>query len=127
MDMKKILIVEDERAISNAIADRLKQDRITILQAFDGEQGLAMIRSEKPDLVVLDIILPKLSGFDVLSAVRSAPETKHIPVIIVTTLDSLPDINRGLDLGANDYLVKYHHTLIEMTEKIKDFLARAKQ
>jgi DNA-binding response OmpR family regulator len=119
----KILLVEDDEVLAKVIDEELVEAGFEIFQAYDGESGLAMAREKKPDLILLDILLPKKNGFDVLETLKKLPEA-HIPVIILSMLGSDDDIKKGLRLGANDYVVKSQHALPEIVEKVKNFFAK---
>ncbi len=118
----KIVIVEDDTFLAQMYASKLKLEGYSVLTAGDGEKGVAMITRERPDLVLLDIVLPKMDGFAVLEAVRKNPETRNIPVLLLTNLSQKKDIERGLALGANDYLTKSHFVPTEVAEKIRRFI-----
>ena len=117
--MKKILIIEDESSLQKSLGESLTQEGYKIIAALNGEIGLKMAAKEKPDLVLLDLILPKINGFDVLKTLKNNPETKSIPVIVLTNLEDMRDIERVLELGATTYLVKANYSLEEITYKIK--------
>jgi len=104
----------------------LKQVGFQMFSALDGEVGLRLALSENPDLIILDLILPKFDGFEVLKRLKSSPETKKIPVIILTNLEGMEDIDKALELGATTYLVKTQYTLEEVIEKVKKTLAVAR-
>lgn len=87
--------------------------------ALDGEEGLKLVKEKKPALILLDLILPKVHGFDVLKQLKEDPETKDIPIIVLTNLEGTGDIEKALELGATTYLVKASYTLEEVLEKIK--------
>jgi two-component system, OmpR family, alkaline phosphatase synthesis response regulator PhoP len=125
--MAKILVVEDEITLQKAMMDALDISGYETAGANDGEQGLEMIKSEKPDLVLLDIILPKMNGFDVLKAIKADETTKKIPVIMLTNLESSGDIEKALTLGAMTYLVKTNYELDEIVKRVKDALAKSQQ
>ncbi|MFH1643044.1 MAG: response regulator [Patescibacteria group bacterium] len=116
---KKILIIEDESSLQKTLGESLSQEGYVIISALDGEIGLKMATRGKPNLILLDLILPKMNGFDVLKALKANPETKSIPVIILTNLEDMRDIEKVLELGATTYLVKANYSLAEITEKIK--------
>lgn len=119
---KKILVVEDEATLHKALVDALTQAGYETLSALDGEAGWDLARDEKPDLVLLDIILPKLEGFEVLKRIKAEPATEKIPVIILTNLGDIPDIQKALDMGANTYLVKADFHLEDVLSKVKQTL-----
>jgi len=93
-----------------------------MIGALDGEVGLKLAKSGKPDLILLDLILPKIDGFEVLKKIKADPETKDIPVIVLTNLEESEDVQRAIDLGAKNYLVKANYSLREVVEKIKKAL-----
>ncbi len=120
--MKKILLIEDEQALQKTVGDRLSQEGYEIISALDGEIGLNLANAKKPDLILLDLILPKIQGLDVLKKLKETKETKEIPVIILTNLEEMEKINKALELGATAYLVKANYSLEELVEKIKNLL-----
>jgi len=119
---KKILMVEDEKDLQQTLGELLKTEGFEILQAYDGEAGLEMARKEKPDLVLLDLRIPKKDGFEVLEELKKDPNTSAIKVIIFTNLESAEDINRALDAGATTYIVKANYSLDDILVKIKEIL-----
>ncbi len=123
---KKLLLIEDDKMISSMYKTRLEQEKITVLQAEDGNQGINLAINEKPDLIILDIILPQIDGFSVLQQLRSNESTKNIPIIILSNLGTDEDKEKGKKLGANDYLVKANLTPSEVGEKIKKYLYNRK-
>ncbi|MBI5004676.1 MAG: response regulator [Candidatus Lloydbacteria bacterium] len=126
MGKQKIIIIEDDEILSKVLCTELGDAGFTVLPAFDGEAGLKMVRSEKPDLVLLDLILPKKHGLEVLEEIKKNLDTRDIPVIILTLLGEDETIKKGLRLGAEDYLVKSSHALAEIVEKVKNFFAEGK-
>ena len=120
--MKTILFIEDESALQKAFGDILKQENYEMISALDGETGLRLVRSKKPDLILLDLILPKTHGFEVLKQLKSDPETKDIPVIVLTNLEEVGEVEKAIELGATTYLVKSQYSLEEVVEKIKNAL-----
>jgi DNA-binding response OmpR family regulator len=119
---KKILIVEDDKFLRRLIVRKLIQEGFDISEAVDGEEGIKKIKEEKPDLVLLDLILPGIDGFGVLSRIKGDPDLAPIPVIILTNVDQKEDMEKGLKMGAVDYLIKAHLTPGEIVEKIKNVL-----
>jgi len=120
--MKKILFIEDESALQKTFGDILKSKGYGVLKALDGESGLRSAKGERPDLILLDLILPKMDGFEVLKELKENEETKNIPVIILTNLEETEDIQKALELGATTYLVKSSYTLEEVVNKIEKAL-----
>lgn len=119
---KKILLIEDEAALQKTFGDVLGQEGYNIVGAMDGETGLNMAKTEKPDLILLDLVLPKMHGFEVLKHLKEDEETKDIPIIVLTNLEAMGDVERALELGATTYLVKASYTLEEVVQKIKKAL-----
>jgi CheY-like chemotaxis protein len=118
--MKKILFIEDEAAIHKTLSDTLNRERYETISALDGEIGVRLAKEKKPDLILLDLIMPKMNGFDVLKALKADEATKEIPVIVLTNLEQMEDIQKAIDLGARTYLVKSNYNLkdvVEMVEK----------
>lgn len=124
--MKKILFIEDESALQKTLGATLKQEGYQIIPALDGEVGLRLANppdgGEKPDLILLDLILPKVHGLDILKKLKEDNETKEIPVIVLTNLGEMKDVERAIELGATTYLVKAEYSLEEVAEKIKKTL-----
>ena len=120
--MKKILIVEDDKFLRELISQKLMKSEFDIAEAVDGEKGVEAAKSEKPDLILLDLILPGIDGFEVLSKIKEDPMTKEIPVIILSNLGQKEDIERGLKLGADDYMIKAHFMPDEIVAKVKTAL-----
>jgi len=124
--MTKILIVEDDIALSEIYQARFIAENFNVSMAVDGEEALAKAVTEKPNLIVLDIMMPKISGFDILDILRETPETKNTKVVILSALSQSSDIERGKKLGADAYLIKSQTTLTDIVEKAKELLAREK-
>jgi DNA-binding response OmpR family regulator len=124
MAKTRILLVEDDAVLAKVLAEELAEADFDVLQAYDGEAGLQSTLEKKPDLVLLDVLLPKKSGFEVLEAIKKSPETSQIPIIMLTMLGSDEDIKKGLQMGATDYIVKSQHALPEIVEKVKAFFAK---
>lgn len=119
---KTILIIEDDKFLRELIARKLNKESYETSEAIDGEEGIKKIKEEKPSLVLLDLILPGIDGFEVLSRMRDDPTLAQIPVIILSNLGQKEDVERGLKLGAVDYLIKAHFTPGEIIEKVKNVL-----
>jgi CheY-like chemotaxis protein len=120
--MKTILFIEDEAALQKTFGDLLRKEGYQMVSALDGEQGLKLSKEIKPDLILLDLILPKIHGFEVLRQLKADPQTKDIPIIILTNLEGINDIDKAIELGATTYLVKAQYSLEEVLEKIKKAL-----
>lgn len=117
--MKKILFVEDEEALQRAMGEMLEQKGFNVLRAMDGELGIALAKKELPDLILLDLVLPKKNGFEVLKGLKQDPVTNGIPVIVLTNLEGSADVEKALSLGATTYLVKANYNLADIFEKIE--------
>jgi DNA-binding response OmpR family regulator len=122
---KKILIIEDEDSLQTALAEFLVLEKFEVFQAFDGEKGIEMAIKEKPDLILLDIVLPKKDGYEVLAEIKKNKETLGIPIIILTNLESPEDVDKAFSLGVRNYLIKSNYTLENIAVKIKEMLAKA--
>jgi CheY-like chemotaxis protein len=120
--MKRILFIEDESALQKTFGEVLGQEGYQTISALDGQIGLELAKKERPDLILLDLVLPKLHGLEVLKELREDPQTKEIPVIVLTNLEGAGDVERALELGATTYLVKEDYNLDEVVEKIKKTL-----
>ena len=119
---KIILIVEDDKFLRDLIAQKLTKEGYDILTAIDGEEGIKKIKEGKPDLILLDLILPGIDGFEVLSRMKGDENLAKIPVIILSNLGQREEVERGLKLGVNDYMIKAHFTPREIIDKIKTIL-----
>ncbi len=121
-NMKTILFIEDESALQKTFGEVLSQEGYEMISALDGEIGLRLAKTKKPDLILLDLVLPKAHGFEVLKRLKEDKETKDIPVIVLTNLEGIGDVDRAIELGATTYLVKANYSLEEVLEKIKKAL-----
>lgn len=119
---QKILIIEDDKFLRELIARKLTDENYEIEEAIDGEEGMKKVKTAKADLILLDLILPGIDGFEVLAKIKEDPSLASIPVIILSNLGQREDVERGLKLGAVDYLVKAHFTPNEIIEKVKTAL-----
>lgn len=123
MGRKKIVIIEDDLFILKALEIKLASKDVEILVANDGEDGLRLVREAKPDLVLLDLILPKMHGFKVLEILKNDQTVKQIPVIILTNLGQREEEKQGRSLGALDYFVKANTSLETIIKRVEDVLA----
>ncbi|OGY93257.1 MAG: hypothetical protein A2406_01190 [Candidatus Komeilibacteria bacterium RIFOXYC1_FULL_37_11] len=127
MEGKKILIVEDDDFLLQMYSTKLELEGFKVFEAINGLQGLKVAQKEKPDLILLDLNLPELNGFEVLSQLKRDEETSSIRVLILTNYSQKEDIDRCLELGADDYLIKAHFVPSEVIAKIKDILEKESQ
>lgn len=123
MKMAKVLLVEDDINLREIYAARLIAEGYDVVVASDGEEALAKAVKEKPQLILLDIMMPKISGFDVLDILRSTPETKTTKVIMLTALSQSIDRERGKKLGVNKYLVKSQITLEDVVKCVQEMIS----
>jgi CheY-like chemotaxis protein len=121
--MIRILLAEDDRILRKAGEVSLKKKGYEVICAVDGEDALAKARDHKPDIVLLDVMMPRLNGFEVLLALKADPGIRDIPVIMLTNLEQPSDIKRARDAGAHSYLVKSNMNLDDLAARIKDALA----
>ncbi len=124
--MAKILLIEDDKMLSDMYAAKFTREGYEVLQADNGSKGLKMTKDDKPDIVLLDIIMPKMDGFACLKAIRKHEETKSVPVILLTNLGQEEDIKKGKELGADGYYIKANHTPTEIVDKVREVLAAKK-
>ncbi|MFA6027695.1 MAG: response regulator [Patescibacteria group bacterium] len=124
----KVLIVEDDKFLAELISTKLDKEGYSVVAANDGETGLKKAQEDKPNIILLDIMLPGMDGFEVLENLKKDPAsgTKDIPVIILSNFGQEEKVEKGLSLGAADYLVKANFTTGEIVQKIKDVLSKGK-
>lgn len=120
-----ILIVEDERTLAKIYARLLEHEGYQVTLAFNGVEGIARLREKIPDLVLLDIKMPQMNGFEVMQEMQNDPRLRDVPVVILTVLGQDADREHGLSLGAKDYLVKTDFTLSEILTKVKKYLKKS--
>jgi len=118
-----ILLVEDDTFLAGMYKTKFEMEGFHVLVAEDGLKGFKMAKENKPDIILLDILLPKMDGFEVLEKIRASQDTKTIPVIMLTNLGQKEDVEKGLERGANGYLIKAHFMPSEVVEKIKGVLS----
>jgi len=125
--MTKVLIIEDDKFLIKLYSDKLRRSGFEVIGAISGEEGLSKISLEKPDLVILDLVLPQKSGFEILSEIKLDFQTKDIPIVILTNLSQESDKKRGLELGAAAYLVKTEFSMNKLPELVRENLLKAKK
>ena len=122
---RKILLVEDDTALASVYRSRLELEGFDVCEANNGEDALSLAVSEHPDLILLDVMMPKISGFDVLDILRNTPETTNIRVIMLTALSQPKDKERAEQLGVDDYLVKSQVVIDDVVERVRHHLGMA--
>jgi DNA-binding response OmpR family regulator len=120
--MKRILLTEDDEFLSSLIKNRLEREHFEVKVAKDGEEVLALLKTYQPDLVLMDIILPKKLGFEVLEEIQANTKLSHAPVMILSNLGQDSDIQRAKELGAIDYFIKAKVVIDDLIKRIKSFL-----
>ncbi len=116
---KKILLVEDDDRLASVYETRLQAEGFTTKRVANGEDALAMALQVKPDLILLDVMMPKVSGFDVLDILRNTPETSNIKIIMLTALSQESDKQRAVSLGVDDYLIKSQVVIADVVDRVK--------
>lgn len=120
--MKKILIIEDDPFLSEMYVAKFNQSGFKIEVAADGKRGLEKIKTSQPDLILLDIVLPKMDGFEILKEIKKDPQLKRIPIVLLTNLGQKNEVEKGLALGADEYIIKAHFTPTAVVAKVKEIL-----
>lgn len=126
LDGKKIMWVEDDKFLSDIIARKLSREKCTLIHASAGEEAIALTEKEQPNIIMLDILLPGIDGFEILSRLKANPKTKEIPVILLSNLGQKTDLDKGRELGAVRFLIKATVTLDEIIGEIKAVLSVGK-
>lgn len=122
--MKNILIIEDDAFLRDLINKKLSSAGFHTSEAVDGESGIKKMKEENPDLVLLDLLLPSMDGFEVLAATKKDPAISAIPVIILSNLGQKEDVDKGIRMGAADYLIKAQFTPEEIIAKVKEIFEK---
>ena len=126
-DGKKVLIIEDDDFLIQMYATKLELENFSVLMATDGAKGLKMVAKERPDLVLLDLNLPVMDGFAVLEELKKNSETRAIPVLVLTNYGQKDKVDKCLNLGAEDYLIKAHFVPSEVIDRIKKIIDKHDQ
>lgn len=119
-----VLIIEDDSYISDMYRIKLESEDFEVAIAKDGIVGIKMLEKQKPDIVLLDVVMPKIDGFSVLKTIKRNPELKEIPIVLLTNLGQKENVEKGFELGADSYIIKAHFTPSEVVEKIKEILKK---
>ena len=120
----KVLIVEDDKFLRDLMNEKLLKEGFEVKQALDGEEALKFAMEDTPDIVLLDLVLPRIDGFGVLEKMKADPKLSGVPVLILSNLGQKEDVMRATTLGAADFLIKSNFTLGEVTEKVKEILKK---
>lgn len=118
-EQKMVLIIEDENFLSSLIKARLVRENFGVLQAFDGEEAITILKTQKPSCIILDLILPKMSGFEVMQTIADDPELSRIPVVVLSNLAQDADIEKLRKMGAKEYFVKVRVSPEDVIKKVK--------
>ncbi len=119
-----IMVIEDDPFLSSILKARLEKDGFQVIQAFNGEEALTKLRETLPGLVILDLIMPKMSGFEVLQAISIDPQLNKIPVVVVSNLGQQDDVAKAKGFGAIDYFVKMRMSVDELLTKIREIITK---
>ena len=120
-----IMVIEDDPFLSSILKARLEKDGFTVIQAFNGEEALTKLRETTPGLVILDLIMPKMSGFEVLQSISIDPQLNKIPVVVVSNLGQQGDVDKAKGFGAVDYFIKMRMSIDELIVKIKGIITKS--
>lgn len=124
---EKILIIEDDKMLSDMYSLKFTEERYKVVQAFTGLEGLEKAKSEKPDIILLDIILPQMDGFQTIEEIKKDKKLANIPILFLTNLRQEKDVEKGTALGAVGYLVKASFTPAQVLDKVKEILKQYKK
>ena len=120
----RVLLVEDDSFLRDLISQKMKKEGFVVIEAVDGEESLKKAATENPHIILLDLILPGADGFDILKKLKEDPSVSKVPVIVLSNLGQKEDVEKGIRLGATDYLVKAHNTPGEIIDKVREILAK---
>jgi CheY-like chemotaxis protein len=121
-DIKTILLVEDDKFLVDMYSRKFTDSGYAVVTASNGKEALALIKAKKPDLVLMDVVMPELDGLETLKIIKSDATLKDLPVIMLTNLGQKEEVEGALALGAADYLIKAHFTPTEVANKVKEFI-----
>jgi len=122
--MRKILLIEDDPFLGEMYTDKFAQSGFKIDVATDGKEGMNKIKKSRPDLILLDVVLPKMDGFEILKELKKDSKLEKIPVVLLTNLGQKNEIEKGLSLGAEEYIIKAHFTPTAVVAKVKEVLTK---
>jgi DNA-binding response OmpR family regulator len=118
-ELKRIMVIEDDKFLSSLMKVRLEKEGFIVIQAFDGEEAIELLKTERPDLIVLDLIMPKVTGFEVLETISMTPGLEKVPVIILSNLAQDSDVQKAKEFGAREYFVKVKISVDDVVKKIR--------
>lgn len=121
------MLVEDDRFFSTLLKTRLEKEGFSVMQAFDGEEATTLLQTNKPNLIIMDLIMPKMNGFEVLQTMSIMPEMQKIPVVIVSNLAQDSDVQKASELGAKEYFVKAKIPIDSLIQEIKKLVGQPEQ
>ena len=119
---RDILIVEDDKLLRDLLTEKLERSGFTVVGAIDGKQALEKLETVMPSIILLDLVLPGLDGFEILRHIKENPTTKAVPVLVLSNLGDKDDIRRAKDLGAEEYLIKAHYTLDDIAKRVEEMV-----
>jgi DNA-binding response OmpR family regulator len=119
---KTIMIIEDDRFLSSLMKARFEKDGFAVIQAFDGEEAIALFKEKVPNLIILDLIMPKVTGFEVLQTISITPQLEKVPVVILSNLAQDSDIEKARELGAKEYFVKVKVSIDDLVGRVKSLV-----
>lgn len=122
----KLLIVEDEDVLVRVLQEKFEEENFKVSVARDGSLVLPLVKKSKPDMILLDILLPKINGLEVLESLKNDSSLRDIPVIIMSNLDDEQKVEKALKLGAVDYMIKTQHPINEVVEKVNKYILKAR-
>lgn len=125
--MKTILLIEDDPFLVDIYTIKLRESGFSVESAFDGEEGLRKLKEKKPDLLILDIVLPNIDGWELLREIKSIKGSERLPVIVLSNLGQKQEVEKGIELGVTKYLIKAHYTPSEVVQEVKKILKSVKQ
>ncbi len=124
MDKKKILLIEDDPFLSSLLKNRFAKEGLDVMYASDGQEAIRILNDSQPDIILLDLILPKKSGFEVMETIRQDPQLRNAPIIIISNLGQPEDMQKGQELGAVEYFVKAKTSIDDLVKNVLNFLEK---
>jgi PleD family two-component response regulator len=119
-ELKRVLIIEDDKFLSSLIKVHLEKEGFLVVQAFDGEEAIELLKTERPSIIVTDLIMPKVMGFEILQTISMIPELQDVPIIILSNLAQDSDIEKAKQYGVKEYFVKVKISVDDIVKKIKE-------